>query len=48
MEIKDKTSGIGLVNVKRRLDLLYGSGHMLSVKQKEDWFTVFLTINLHP
>jgi sensor histidine kinase YesM len=47
VEMKDKTSGIGLANVKRRLELLYGSGHLLSVKQKDDWFIVFLTINLH-
>lgn len=45
-EIKDKTSGIGLTNVKRRLNLLYDQKHKLEVKQKDNWFSVLLQLNL--
>lgn len=45
-ETKDKTSGIGLVNVKRRLDLLYGNNHTLLITSKNDCFTVSLQLNL--
>ena len=47
IEIKDKTSGIGLTNVKRRLNLLYGNKQKLSVAQKDNWFTVSLQLNLN-
>jgi two-component system LytT family sensor kinase len=47
MEVKDKTSGIGLSNVKRRLNLLYGDQHSLLIAKDQDWFTVSLKINLH-
>jgi len=43
--IKDKTSGIGLVNVKRRLELLYGDRHYLSINKTGDWFIVSLQIS---
>ncbi len=46
IEIKDKTSGIGLANVKRRLNLLYGNKHKLLINQKDNWFTVSLHLNL--
>ena len=46
-EIKDKTSGIGLTNVKRRLNLLYGYDHSLLINRKDNWFTVSLQLNLH-
>ncbi|HKZ67875.1 MAG TPA: histidine kinase, partial [Chitinophagaceae bacterium] len=46
-EIKDKTSGIGLTNVKRRLNLLYQNNHQLLVSKKEGWFLVSLQLNLH-
>jgi hypothetical protein len=45
-EIKDKTPGIGLHNVKRRLDLLYGSRHSLLVKNDGEIFLVQLQLNL--
>lgn len=45
-EIKDKTSGIGLVNVKRRLNLLYPGRHNLLITDHDQWFTVSLQINL--
>lgn len=46
-EIKDKTSGIGLTNVKRRLNLLYGDDYVLHIDKKDDWFIVSLQLNLH-
>lgn len=47
IEIKDKTSGIGLTNVKRRLNLLYGHKQDLQITEKDNWFTVSLNLNLH-
>ncbi len=47
IEIKDKTAGIGLTNVKRRLSLLYGDKQKLQIEKKEDWFTIILELNLH-
>lgn len=46
-EIKDKTSGIGLVNVRRRLDLLYNKNHTLQIDGADGWFSVALKLNLH-
>lgn len=45
-EIKDKTSGIGLANVKRRLNLLYGKEHELTISRSGGWYKVFLQLNL--
>lgn len=44
---KDKTSGVGLTNVKRRLNLLYDKNHTLLIDKKEGWFTVSLQLNMH-
>jgi len=44
--VKDKTSGIGLTNVKRRLELLYGRDHSLSIKQDDNFYSVYLQIKL--
>jgi len=46
-EPKDKTSGIGLANVKRRLNLLYHQNHLLSIDKTDGWFTVSLQLKLH-
>jgi two-component system, LytTR family, sensor kinase len=46
-EVKDKTSGIGLANVKRRLNLLYGKNYSLMISEQSDWFVVSLQLNLH-
>ena len=46
-ESKDKNSGIGLNNVQRRLNLLYGRNHALLINKKDGWFTISLQINLH-
>jgi two-component system LytT family sensor kinase len=45
-EEKDKSSGIGLNNVKRRLNLLYKGKHRLSVRQEGDWFIADLQLQL--
>ncbi|MDQ2751420.1 MAG: GHKL domain-containing protein, partial [Bacteroidota bacterium] len=45
-EVKDKTSGIGLTNVKRRLNLLYGNRHTLRIKNENGWFVTSLQLNL--
>jgi sensor histidine kinase YesM len=44
--IKDETSGIGLANVKRRLNLLYKNNHSLLIDKKDGLFTVSLEIKL--
>ena len=46
-EIKDPTSGIGLPNVERRLNLLYDQKHILAINKENNWFTVSLQIKLH-
>ncbi|MGC4035780.1 MAG: histidine kinase [Chitinophagaceae bacterium] len=46
-ETKDKTSGVGLPNVKRRLDLLYNKSHTLLIVKKDGWFTVSLQLSMH-
>jgi sensor histidine kinase YesM len=38
-----KDGGIGLANVRKRLELLYPKRHDLSIEQKEGWFTANLT-----
>ena len=43
---KQKNNGIGLSNVKRRLELLYPSNHILKIETIDDLFTVYLTIDL--
>lgn len=44
---KDKTSGIGLENVKRRLLILYPNKHELSISQPEHKFIVDLKLHLY-
>jgi len=45
VEVKDESSGIGLQNVKRRLDLLYKDLYTLSIqREEEDWFVTELNI----
>ncbi len=45
-EEKDKTSGIGLANVMRRLNLLYDKKHLLTIRKENGWFDVSLQIKL--
>ena len=44
--IKDKTSGIGLANVRRRLELLYPGKHELKIDRQHGYFTIELYITL--
>ncbi len=39
-----KNQGIGLVNVKRRLDLLYPSKYELTVRKESNWYYVSLSL----
>lgn len=39
--------GIGLINVQKRLELLYPNKHEFSVKEGRNWFSVELTLSLY-
>ncbi len=45
-EVKDEASGIGMVNVERRLKLLYPGKHRLRIQREDPWFDVHLHIDL--
>ena len=45
-EIKDESSGIGMKNVIRRLELLYPNKHIIQIKDELDSFEVYLSIEL--
>ena len=45
--VKDKTSGIGLTNVKRRLELLHGKEHSLTINKDDKFYSVSLQIKLN-
>jgi two-component system, LytTR family, sensor kinase len=44
---QSKSGGIGLMNVQKRLDLLYPGKHQLQVKEKDGWFGVELQLSLY-
>jgi LytS/YehU family sensor histidine kinase len=46
-DVKDKTAGIGLNNVKRRLNLSYEGNHALTIDKTDGTFTVLLQLKLH-
>ena len=43
---KDSSSGIGLQNVRRRLELLYPGAHNLQIEKTDEWFEVELWLSL--
>jgi len=43
---EDKHGGVGLANVKQRLDLIYGTRYTLDIQDEKDTYTVNLTIPL--
>lgn len=45
-EEKDSSSGIGIRNVKRRLELLYPGQHHLEILEEGEWFKVHLELKL--
>jgi len=46
IQAKDPGSGIGIQNVRRRLDLLYKGKYLLNLHQDHDWFNVELKLTL--
>ena len=40
-------SGIGLENVRRRLEILYPETHSLEITTNEDWYQTTLKLKLH-
>ncbi|MCB9231294.1 MAG: histidine kinase [Bacteroidia bacterium] len=46
--MKDKTSGVGLENIKKRLELLYPGRHQLKLMKGETQFEAILKLNLSP
>jgi sensor histidine kinase YesM len=45
--VKTKSGGIGLVNVKKRLDLLFGDNYKLDISEKNNRYDVFLSIPIN-
>ena len=45
LEKKDESSGIGLANVRRRLELLHPNNYSLNIQEKEDSYQVHLEIS---
>ncbi len=46
-EDKDSASGIGLRNVRRRLELLYPERHELNIVTNDEWFEVEMILKTH-
>ncbi len=44
--VKSSSSGLGLVNIKRRLELLFPSSHILVIEENSETYSVMLTIKL--
>lgn len=46
-DLTTKQGGIGLTNVRQRLNLLYPGKHNFTITKKNDWFGVDLTLSLY-
>ena len=46
VEVKRETGGLGLANIVRRLDLLYGDNYSLKLNQTETTYQVYLELKL--
>ncbi|MHA7128067.1 sensor histidine kinase [Algoriphagus namhaensis] len=44
-QTKNESSGIGLANIKKRLELLFPEGHTLEIRSEEDSFDVWLELD---
>ncbi len=44
-DLQTNKEGIGLANIKKRLNLLYKNNHQLQIKSRDNYFKVNLTIN---
>lgn len=44
---KDEASGVGLNNVRRRLELIYPGLHTIHIKEENNTFSVTLTVDTH-
>ena len=44
LEAKSKSGGIGLANIRRRLNIIYPKTHALNVIEKPNTYTVFLDL----
>ena len=42
--VKDETGGIGLANIKSRLDLIYQGKATFEIDDKSDYFSIFITL----
>ena len=42
---KDRSSGIGLRNVRRRLELLHSGNHRLDIREADGWFVIHLHLH---
>ena len=43
---KDNVGGVGLTNIKQRLELLYPNKHVLTIKEEENLFRAYLKLEL--
>jgi two-component system, LytTR family, sensor kinase len=47
LPVATERKGIGLLNVKKRLELLYPAKHLLTIGKEDNWFSVNLQLALH-
>lgn len=45
--VKESAGGIGLQNIRKRLDLMYPGGYTMTVNQEEEMYAVKLQLQLH-